>query len=170
MNFIFKCSKNFSYWPSVVLNLLHHTHHFLSLINISENHHKIRLQITVHAKCPPSLHLRAARLTEHRRAAGQVVSQHFHRLVFHSSSHYCPPPSPPTARDPLPPSSLCLSLGRLSPSLPSSHLPSPPFYSTMFTNRRNFCRIIEKGSLYKSRPNSNSGKFSGVREGLSPNF
>jgi hypothetical protein len=140
MNFILQCFQNFSYRPSsVVSHLLHHTQHFLSLItNISENHHKIIFK-SRYAKCPPSLLLRAARLTEHRRAAGQVVSQHFHRLVFHlSSSHYCPPsPPPPTARDPpslclshptaRDPPSLCLSQGRLSPSLPSSHLPSHSF-------------------------------------------
>jgi hypothetical protein len=157
MNFILKCSKNFSYRPSSVVlhHLLHHTQHFLSLIiNISENHHKIVFK-SRYAKCPPSLHLRAARLTEHRRAAGQVVSQHFHRLVFHSSPPITVPPSPPTARDPPP-----LSLSLAGQTVSFSPLQSPSqshFYTTMFTNCRNFCRISRQGSLYISRPNSNSG-------------
>ncbi len=154
MNFILKCSKTFPIGPSVVLHLLHHIQHFLSLIiNISENHHKIVLQsrygmqnvLLLSSFAPPDW------LSTHRRATGQVVSQHILRLVFHSSSsHYCPPPLPLRPEIPSPP----LSVSRWADCLllsPPVTFPVPLFYTTMFTNRRNFCRISGKGSLYTSR-------------------
>ncbi len=65
MNFILKCSKTFPIGcrPLSYTSSITHAEHFLSLINISENHHKIVFK-SRYAKCPPSLLLRAARLTE----------------------------------------------------------------------------------------------------------